>query len=118
MKHPKKKFIEVCRKYCQYFREGTKEKEACEGLKMLAKLFEPPKNLPVLPEHEKSSVLKKHNHLLEKHVCARCDWRTDDCDYRSLCPPPNAMPCGGLIFLALLIEKGIIDEDKLARDIN
>jgi hypothetical protein len=118
MKRPKEKFIEICRKYCQYFREGVKEGEACEGLKMLARIFNTADNFPFLTEHEKSSLLKKHDHLLEKHVCANCDWRTDDCDYRSLCPPTNTMPCGGLIYLALLIEEGIIDEEKLARPIN
>ncbi len=105
----------VCRPFCSFFREGVKEELICNGARLVEMLvqkgilssgqlseFEPP-----------MAVSARDDRLMAETVCAPCPFLADGCDFRAKEPPPDAVPCGGYILLALLAAKGIISMEVL-----
>ena len=105
----------ICRPYCIFFREGEKEEMACFGARVVERLADRHRIDPDrLPRFEKAKrIWMKHKACLEKQVCARCEFKAEDCDFQSAAPPDDAEPCGGFILLCLLLENGLIDHDAL-----
>ena len=104
----------ICRPYCIFFREGEKEEMACYGARIVAALVQ---RKLVAPEHirftKDPELWPKHRPILEAHVCSRCPFRAEDCDFQSDEPEDDLEPCGGYVVLSLLVENRLIDENTL-----
>ena len=109
----------ICRPFCMFFREGEKEEMACLGARVAECLAQRgefnPEAVVVLNPGEASWRNELRDAVLFENVCRACEFRADDCDYRSDDPPDDAVPCGGLILLAFLLSRGIIDPPVLNR---
>ena len=84
---------------------------ACGGFEFLSELLERKVLSPNVFQIESKDPCYRFDRLLMKLICNRCKFKEKDCDYRGLVQ--NALPCGGYILLSLLLEKGILDEDKI-----
>jgi hypothetical protein len=107
----------ICRPYCSFFREGEKEEMACRAARAAAAMVEQGLVEPQGLFFTKTRRLwEKHRPVIEPHVCLRCSWRAEDCDFQSDAPesgPEEIEPCGGYIFLCLLLENALADEKML-----
>jgi hypothetical protein len=119
---PKKDFREyICRPYCMFFKEGQKEEMACRGADLAEKLIlsKDVGTEGLIDINKKSRAWLYHAALFEKHICAACDFRAEDCDFASAASrgffDTDIEPCGGLIFLAIIIEKGLIEMPYIKR---
>ena len=105
----------ICRPFCTFFREGEKEEMACRGARMIELLVGEGKLDPagIPPLRKSPSVWRRHDVFLGLRVCGACEFRAEDCDYRSESPPEDAEPCGGAILIALLLDSGMIEPAAL-----
>lgn len=105
----------ICRPYCTFFKEGHKEEMACLGAQIAELLVHHKRVDPekILNFTKDSQIWEKQKTKLEKHVCRRCPFKAEDCDFQSSEPPDDAEPCGGFILLACLMESNMIDESAL-----
>lgn len=107
----------ICRPYCIFFREGEKEEMACLGARVAETLAEnacfDPEEAAAWDKDESAWCDPDRDALLFENVCRPCEFRTEDCEYRSDDPPADAEPCGGLILLSLLMARSIIDKTSL-----
>ena len=112
----KKDFKEyVCGPFCVFYKEGQKEEMACRGAEIaerlvLHKYIHPEE----LPKFKKDFALwGKFRQILGRSICATCLFQEKDCDFAADDlkgqPRTDIEPCGGFIFLALLIENQLID---------
>jgi hypothetical protein len=107
----------ICRPFCVFFKEGEKEEMACRGAQIAEflvnhKQVNPEKIIKFIKDPK---IWEKQKAMLEKHVCLRCSFKAEDCDFQSSAPSRDVEPCGGFIFLACLMEKNIIDESVLEK---
>ncbi len=51
--------------------------------------------------------------LLLNHICISCPFYVEDCDFTSVHPPENCVPCGGLVFISNLLKLGEVTEPDL-----
>ncbi len=114
---------EVCKGFCQYFKPSKEEDFSCMGLIVAERLVEwgipvsmaaspettSDKGTPEMPGEETSGMLKNQ-------ICTVCPFFENDCDYIDAhrlnsfdVRKVTAQPCGGFIFLGLLIDRKIID---------
>jgi len=104
----------VCRPFCMFFREDEKEEMACRGAavaeRLAGKAVFDPGHAGLLPKDADAWTDAARDALLFEHVCLACEFREEDCEWRSDDPPHDAEPCGGLILLALLMSRGVIGE--------
>lgn len=118
----KKDFKEyICRPFCMFYKEGQKEEMACRGAEIaeqlvLHKYIHPEE----LPRFKKDFALwEKYRQILGRSVCAACLFREKDCDFAAVAHKTESKtdiePCGGFIFLALLIENQFIDISTLEK---
>ncbi len=105
----------VCRPFCSFFREGVKEDLLCNGARLLEALVSKGVISPGLISDMKQppAISVRDDRLLDEAVCAPCPFLADGCDFRAKGQPPDAVPCGGYILLALLAAKGIISMEVL-----
>ena len=105
---------DICRYFCAYYRAGDKEKQACQGALVLARLVrrgrlatqEFPRGAFMIPP-------AKHDPLLDDAVCADCPFRAADCDFQAVPSRPDSSPCGGYRLLALLRQRHFLAADDL-----
>jgi|WetSurMetagenome_2_1015567.scaffolds.fasta_scaffold296975_1 hypothetical protein len=114
---------EICRKFCHYFKPSKEEDLACLGFVVAERLIERgmkySSGLPVRRPDEKTEE------ILVRNFCVKCPFYGEDCDYVLDCrrgksdaagihsdkeDPP---PCGGFIFLGLLLEGRIVSIDDI-----
>jgi hypothetical protein len=105
----------ICRKFCIYFKEGSKENLACQGALALEKLLmHDIINISLL---SKFSVTPyngvQHDPDLDETVCAHCSFEADDCDFQSENQKHDADPCGGYRLLQFLKNSGLITREDL-----
>ncbi|MBN2373751.1 hypothetical protein JXL19_08190 [bacterium] len=100
----------ICRPFCAFFRDGSKEELACRGALLVEYMLNAGIVSPdMIPEKSKSTRLwNRRDKDMERTVCQRCPFQKADCDFQSDIPPSGAEPCGGYILLSILKQKGII----------
>jgi len=114
---------EICRKFCHYFKPSKEEDLACLGFVLAELLIERgmkySSGLPVRTPDEKTEE------ILVRSICMKCPFYEEDCDYAMDCrirngdeagihtDKENPPPCGGFIFLGLLIEGKIVSIDDI-----
>lgn len=101
----------ICEGYCAYFKPGAKEDLACGGLTraefVLMRMGKPP-----APDRG-AAMSEGAARLLEDEVCSGCPFRIDGCDYADRVE--GAEPCGGFVYLALLMDGGMVSADDIRR---
>ena len=113
----------VCEAHCRYYKPAIKEELACMCYIISERLLEKGRfDLSMLqtgtpPKDSASRVPgRTASEALSNTICGHCDFSEEDCDYseyRRSAPTPDSgkgpWPCGGLIFLGLLMESGRMD---------
>ena len=102
----------LCGNFCSYYKPSKKEELACRGFVVVRQLAECGKQIPFEKSDRWPSPLTEEE--LRKSVCQSCPFYESDCDY--ILQEGDARPCGGFIFLGLLLDNGIICIDDV-RDI-
>lgn len=101
----------ICERYCRFYKPGVKEDMACGGLTRAEAVLGRMSELPAPKSDRPFSADAAAT--LEQQVCITCPFRIDGCDYADRVE--GAVPCGGFIYLALLIDDGVISEDDIRR---
>ena len=101
----------ICRPFCSFYREGVNEELSCYGARLIENLLQ--RGVVCVAElpgagHGFSLVCFAHDAFLDNVVCGLCEFRRDDCDFRSQQRPADAEPCGGYILVDLLLQKGVL----------
>jgi hypothetical protein len=55
----------------------------------------------------------QNDNILKEVICSKCDFYIDGCDFRDPNCNYDAPPCGGLILLSYLFEKGFISREEM-----
>ncbi len=116
----------VCRPHCRFYRPDEKEELSCQGYNFLRERL--PEALAVEVAREQSGMVApgprmsealkeldssrppdhlEHDPRIEAVICAQCEFRAEDCDFMGGEDMPDAVPCGGYVLLARLIEAGV-----------
>lgn len=109
----------ICRPFCRFFKEGEKEEMECGGAVAVEELIRRNRldTNSMRTGKKEAALWRERDPLLSEHVCGRCEFRIDGCDYMSDNPPPDAEPCGGNILLLLLLRNKTISARDL-EDLN
>ena len=123
----------ICRKFCHYYKPSKDEDLACLGFSVSERLMKRgmkcPSEMPLRRPYPDTE------HILVRSICIRCPFYEEDCDYVTeyrgkkgteyTAPGSNIHeegignckgnppPCGGFIFLGLLLELKIICIDDI-----
>jgi len=99
----------LCRNVCSYYKPTKDEELACRGFVVVKKLIEMGKQVSFEESNKRPGPLTEEK--LRKVLCLKCPFYERDCDF--ILQEGDAIPCGGFIFLGLLIEKGMIIIDDV-----
>ncbi len=123
----------ICRKFCHYYKPSKDEELACLGFTVAERLMK--KGIKCLFEMPVRRPYPDTEDILVRSMCGRCPFYEEDCDYameyrgqkynedarseshtyeegiRNCKGTPP--PCGGFIFLGLLLELKIISIDDI-----
>ena len=102
----------LCKNFCAYYKPSKKEELACRGFVVVKGLIDTGKQVSFEESSKRPGPLTEEG--LRNVLCRTCPFYDGDCDF--ILKEGVAMPCGGFIFLGLLIERGIICIDDV-RDI-
>ena len=110
----------ICLPFCDYFHPGKKEELRCRGALVVEDLVRrkrlTPEDFRQLDREE--PLIPGKEPLLEDAVCTNCPFRAEDCDFKSVQPPPDCRPCGGLLLLHRLQTRGMISALELTEFIH
>jgi len=106
----------VCAEHCRFFKPWREEDRRCGGHRWLLEkakaaegILDPLERLrgcrPVLP--------LRADALLLRTVCSRCAFYPEDCRYRSAASAREGIPCGGIVVMDLLLERGHLSAAEL-----
>jgi hypothetical protein len=99
----------LCGNFCVYYKPSKDEELACRGFVVIKKLIEAGKQVPFEGSNKRPGP--RTEEVLKKVLCPTCPFYGGDCDF--ILQEGDAMPCGGFIFLGLLIETGMICIDDV-----
>lgn len=124
----------VCSRFCRYFKPSKYEGLACMGYTLAERLYDGGMKFPT--DLRVGRPTPGTADSLFRNMCGRCPFHKEDCDYASelgrkegsessLTDPvqtdgagsgrdENPPPCGGFIFLGILLEEGLISIDDIA----
>jgi hypothetical protein len=100
----------ICRPFCDFFKPGVKEELTCRGALLVEQLVRRRRLTPTdFQNLERAEPLFPGREAdLEAAVCRGCPFQAEDCDFKSADPPADCRPCGGLVLLQQLKNKGLI----------
>jgi len=104
----------ICRYFCDYYRAGDKEKEACQGARVLARMVRAGRLTP--QEFPRGAFMippPAHDPLLDQAICSDCPFRAADCDFQATPAIPDSLPCGGYRLLALMRQRHCLGDEDL-----
>ena len=99
----------ICARFCNYYKPDKNEKLACQGFLITAELFRRNKKLN-FPETSRKPAPDIQEELI-RHVCNICPFHEHDCDFYEL--REGVSPCGGLIFLGILLAEHLVTVDNI-----
>ena len=102
----------LCGNFCAYYKPSKDEELACRGFVVVKKLIDAGKKIPFGDSDGVPGLQTEED--LRKVLCLSCPFYEGDCDF--ILQEGDARPCGGFIFLRLLLDNGIICIDDV-RDI-
>ena len=100
----------ICKPFCAFFREGSKEELACRGALLVDnRVKRGLLNVHTMPVPDRNIDFRgKHDADLDAITCLHCQFKAEDCDFQSEEDKYNAAPCGGYLLLSLLKRAGVI----------
>lgn len=99
----------LCARFCHYYKPDRDEKLACQGFLVTAELIKRHKKLH-LPETSRNPAPDVQEDLI-RHVCDVCPFHEHDCDFYE--HREGVSPCGGLIFLGILLAEQLVTVDNI-----
>ena len=99
----------LCVNFCSYYKPLKKEELACGGFVVVKRLIDMGKEIPFEKSDRRPSPCIEEK--LSTALCPTCPFYESDCDY--ILQEGDASPCGGFIFLGLLLDSGIISIDDV-----
>lgn len=106
----------VCGEHCRFFKPWQGESRRCGGHAWLVhRARTDTATLDALEKLRgaKASFPLRADVLLLRTACTRCDYYPYNCRYRNPTGPTNAEPCGGLVVLDLLLDRGLLTAEDL-----
>jgi len=111
--------MNLCKKFCAYFKPSKKEDLVCEGFTVIERLLRYGKAI-VFDKPSEGDAYKAQG-MLMRDMCTVCPFYQSDCDYilSQLSPSVDQeetkkpLPCGGFTLLAHLIESDVIEIDDI-----
>lgn len=99
----------LCDVFCPYYKPSKKSNLVCRGFLIIEELIKTGKiNTFKKPDETLNSTTVKK---IAGNICTVCFFSEDGCDF--MLGNENALPCGGLIALSLMVEKGMISIDDI-----
>jgi hypothetical protein len=99
----------LCGNFCSYYKPSKNEELACRGFVVVKKFIEAGKKVPFEASNSMPGLQTEED--LGKVLCPTCPFYEGDCDF--VLQEGDALPCGGFIFLRLLVDSGIIGIDDV-----
>jgi len=99
----------LCGNFCSYYKPSKEEELACRGFIVVEQMIKAGKKVSFEGAGKRPSRLKAAE--LGESLCPTCPFYERDCDY--ILQEGEARPCGGFIFLGLLLDDGIICIDDV-----
>ncbi len=103
----------VCKAHCAYYKPLKDEGLACLGFLVIERLFEKSGDRPSGKPEKLSWTITES--ILSEDLCVGCPYRAEDCDFAA--EVEGALPCGGFIFLGILLEKKILSRHELQKTV-
>ncbi|MCX5871847.1 MAG: radical SAM protein [Deltaproteobacteria bacterium] len=102
----------LCRHNCYYYKPNRQEEERCRGYSLVRVLM---KSRPQLISESSAEAFDPNfkKTFLLNHICQSCPFYIEDCDFTSIEPPENCLPCGGLVFISNLLKHCRIEESDI-----
>jgi len=94
----------LCRNYCHYYKPGKNEELECNGFVVMQRIVRSGKTVKLDPPGPDVVAAAAVLSLLRTSVCPACAFQKEDCDFILTCG--QAVPCGGMVLLSLLVERG------------
>lgn len=104
--------VELCSRFCPYYKPGKKEDLACRGFLVIDGLIRDGRQIPFLFTEERPGCEIQESLL--RNLCTSCAFSGDGCDFFR--QGNSFSPCGGFIFLANLLAGDIVTIDNI-RDV-
>lgn len=106
----------VCAEHCRFFKPWREEERHCGGHRWL--LGKAGSDEGILDAMERLRGCRpilplRADSLLLRTVCARCEFYPDGCRFRSGGSSRQAVPCGGVVVIDLLLERGHLGAPEL-----
>lgn len=102
----------LCRHNCYYYKPNRQEEERCRGYSLVRVLMESRPQL-ILESGAEAFDPNFEKTFLLHHICQSCPFYIADCDFTSIDPPQNCLPCGGLVFISNLLKTGQLTESEV-----
>ncbi|MFZ2196320.1 MAG: hypothetical protein WAV13_01205 [Thermodesulfovibrionales bacterium] len=99
----------LCENFCAYYKPSKDEDLACRGFVVVKRLIKTGKPIPFEKSSKRPGTLAEED--LKKILCPACAFYDGDCDF--ILRENDASPCGGFIFLSLLLDSGVICIDDV-----
>jgi hypothetical protein len=99
----------LCKEFCFYYKPSKEEGLACRGFAVAKGLTDIGKQIAFEKSDRRPGLLTGEK--LREVLCPPCAFYDGDCDF--ILNEGDAQPCGGFIFLGLLIENGMINIDDI-----
>ena len=99
----------LCSNFCSYYKPGKNEELACRGYEIVHRLV-PRRKLLELAGCGREFDRERAEPLVQR-MCVRCNFQQDGCDFML---DRKALPCGGFVLLAQLIDSGAIPIEDIS----
>ncbi|OGW46653.1 MAG: hypothetical protein A2X57_07920 [Nitrospirae bacterium GWD2_57_8] len=108
----------LCLNFCKYYKPEKNEELECRGAVIVRRLMQNGRRVPLDRPAEMTGPSAIVVEKLKSSMCSDCDFLAEDCDF--ILTGGQAVPCGGFVLLAHLLDKGTIEiedlVDELKRD--
>lgn len=104
----------LCLNFCKYYKPGKNEEFECRGAVIVRHLMQQGRRIPLERPADMSAPSSGAAAALRKAMCGDCEFFIDGCDF--ILTGGEAVPCGGFILLARLLDEGAVEIDDLKRD--
>ncbi len=104
----------ICRYFCDYYKAGDKEDQACQGALQVDNLVRRGRiAIENFPHGSFEIPPAVHDPQLDARICAGCPFREKDCDFQAIPQIIDSLPCGGYRLLTLLMQQHVLSAEDL-----
>ncbi len=106
----------LCAEHCQFFKPWKDPQLPCGAHRVLRTLVEErPDLLEALEKLRgvRPTLPLPSDAFLARSVCTRCGYFPYRCDYRDPTGPEDALPCGGIVVMDILLSRNVLTHEEL-----